>query len=313
MVLQRILVSIFILVLACSCTKEKVYSQGTFQTKINGASFVASGLAIDDSHISPILETKSNWVCLMPFALGYWDSTALRYNEAGQWYGETEKGISEAISLTEAKGLKVMIKPQIWFWDGKYTGHFKLNNSQDWQEFEKNYEEFILLFARVSETNKAPLFCIGTELAAFIEQRPEFWNNLIQKVRTVYSGEIVYAANWDNFEKIPFWTQLDYIGVDAYFPVSQEITPSVTECLKGWEEPKVKMKALSKSANKPILFTEFGYSSIDYCGKEPWNPDQSGSVNMQAQVNAYEALFQSFWSEDWFAGGFFWKWFDNHS
>ena len=35
-------------------------------------------------------------------------------------------------------------------------------------------------------------------------------------------------------------------------------------------------------------------------------------VNMEAQLNATHALFDEFWDEDWFAGGFIWKWFHNH-
>ena len=34
-------------------------------------------------------------------------------------------------------------------------------------------------------------------------------------------------------------------------------------------------------------------------------------VNIQAQANAYEALFKSLWAEKWFAGGFAWKWYSS--
>ena len=30
-----------------------------------------------------------------------------------------------------------------------------------------------------------------------------------------------------------------------------------------------------------------------------------------AQKNALEAVFNQFWNEKWFAGGFLWKWYDN--
>ena len=33
------------------------------------------------------------------------------------------------------------------------------------------------------------------------------------------------------------------------------------------------------------------------------------SVNLEAQANLLEGLYQSVWEEDWFAGGFLWKWF----
>jgi hypothetical protein len=34
---------------------------------------------------------------------------------------------------------------------------------------------------------------------------------------------------------------------------------------------------------------------------------------MHAQATAYRALFETFWNEPWFAGGFLWKWFDSHA
>ena len=112
---------------------------------------------------------------------------------------------------------------------------------------------------------------------------------------------------------VSFWDQLDYIGVDAYFPVSDSKTPTIEECLKGWAKHKETLKTFSEKYNKPILFTEFGYRSIDYSGKAPWTVDRVESkVNLDAQVNTTKALFKTFWNEDWFAGGFVWKWFINH-
>ncbi|MFT5601364.1 MAG: hypothetical protein ACI9N1_001607, partial [Flavobacteriales bacterium] len=32
-------------------------------------------------------------------------------------------------------------------------------------------------------------------------------------------------------------------------------------------------------------------------------------VNLEGQKNATQALMELFWNQDWFAGGFLWKWF----
>ena len=65
--------------------------------------------------------------------------------------------------------------------------------------------------------------------------------------------------------------------------------------------------------DKPVLFTEYGYRSVDYSGKTPWISDRSmNQVNLEAQTNTTQALFETFWEEDWFAGGFIWKWFHKH-
>jgi hypothetical protein len=48
-------------------------------------------------------------------------------------------------------------------------------------------------------------------------QRPEYWSQLIKKIKKIYL-ETNLCSNWDDFDKVPFWNELDYIGIDAYFP-----------------------------------------------------------------------------------------------
>ena len=45
------------------------------------------------------------------------------------------------------------------------------------------------------------------------------WDELIAAVRTVYSGELTYAANFDQYRAVGFWPGLDLIGINAYFPL----------------------------------------------------------------------------------------------
>ena len=38
---------------------------------------------------------------------------------------------------------------------------------------------------------------------------------------------------------------------------------------------------------------------------------EDDQVNIAAQNNAYTSLYQNIWNEQWFAGGFIWKWYPN--
>ncbi len=106
---------------------------------------------------------------------------------------------------------------------------------------------------------------------------------------------------------------MDYIGVDAYFPVSENKTPTVEETRKGWQRWKEELKSVSEKESRKIIFTEYGYRSVDFAGKEPWVSDHKlMSMNFEAQTNTLQGLFKNVWSEDWFAGGFLWKWFIAH-
>jgi hypothetical protein len=282
--------------------------------KINGVSFVASREAIDEQHVNPLIDVNANYVAIMPFGfIRDLKHPEITFNTDRQWFGETKAGAKQYIEELQKEGVKIMIKPQIWVWHGEYTGYIEMDNEENWKLLEDSYSSFILLNAELAQETKAEILCIGTELEKFVEHRPEFWSNLIIEIKKIYKGKLTYAANWDEFKRTPFWRNLDYIGIDAYFPVSNEKTPTVAQCLDGWEDHKKVIKDLSEKYNKPILFTEFGYRSVDYTAKEPWKSDRSmTSVNLEAQTNATQALFEAFWSEDWFAGGFIWKWFHNY-
>jgi hypothetical protein len=63
------------------------------------------------------------------------------------------------------------------------------------------------------------------------------------------------------------------------------------------------------------LFTEFGYRSIQKCADEPWSYDRSKTdlQSQEAQARALKVLFETFWDEEYFAGGFLWKWYPKHA
>ncbi len=292
---------------SCSMTTKK-------DSKINGVSFVASRDSISKENIVPVLNVNANYTAIMPFGfIKSLEYPEIIYNTDKQWFGETNAGVSQYIDVLQKANLRSMLKPQIWVWHGEYTGHIKMPTEEAWLELEQTYSRFILDYAKLAQDKQVNMFCIGTELEQFIAHRPEFWHELIKDIRAVYHGKLTYAANWDEYKRTPFWSDLDYIGVDAYFPVSDEKTPSVENAKAGWLAHKTQMKTISETFDKPILFTEFGYRSTDYTGKEPWVSDYKiTTLNFEAQTNTTQALFETFWQEPWFAGGFVWKWFHNH-
>ncbi|WP_339756786.1 glycoside hydrolase [uncultured Winogradskyella sp.] len=282
--------------------------------KMNGVSFVASRDVIDESHIDPVVKVNANYAAIMPFGfIKELSHPEIIHNTDRQWFGETRAGAKQYIEELRKKNIKVMLKPQIWIWRGEFTGLIEMENEENWKLLETSYSSFILEYAKLAEEIRVEVLCIGTELENFIKNRPDYWNTLIAKIKTIYKGKLTYAANWDEFKRTPFWGQLDYIGVDAYFPVSDNQTPSYKDCIEGWKTHKSEIKALSERYDRPILFTEYGYRSVDYSGKQPWVSDRSmNQVNLEAQVNTTKALYETFWKEDWFAGGFIWKWFHDY-
>ncbi|AIM59697.1 glycoside hydrolase [Cellulophaga lytica] len=282
--------------------------------KINGVSFVSSRDKVTQKNITPILTINANAASVMPFGfIRDINDPQLIFNSDRQWFGERKDGIKHYTDILHKNGIGVMLKPQIWIRDGKFTGTLEMDSEEHWLTLEKSYLNFILTYATLAQEVNVDVFCIGTELEKFVLQRPEFWSKLIVEVKKVYKGKLTYAANWDEYPKVPFWSKLDYVGVDAYFPLSKEKHPTVAQLKQGWQPHKKALKQMSSSVNKPILFTEYGYRSMDYTGEKPWLVDRNKTnVNLEAQSNATKAILEMFWTEDWFAGGYVWKWFIDH-
>ncbi|GGG37664.1 hypothetical protein GCM10011344_43140 [Dokdonia pacifica] len=283
--------------------------------KINGISFVASRDKATNEHVKPVVEVGANYAAVMPFGfIRALDNPTIVYNTDRQWYGERREGAKDYIKLLQSNGIKVMLKPQLWIWRGEYTGYLKMETEENWKALETSYEAFILDYAKLAQETGTSIFSIGTELEQFVANRPAFWESLIKKIKAVYKGKLTYASNWDEYKRVPFWDQMDYVGVDAYFPLSEMQTPSVKSVIDGWRWWKGELSAFSKLHGKKILFTEWGYRSVDFTAKEPWTSDHSvTTVNLEAQANTTKATFDALWGEDWFAGGFIWKWFIHHS
>lgn len=281
--------------------------------KMNGLSFVAPVNPVKAQCFEPVAAANANWVTLIPYGYGRGGDPKLNWNIGWQWWGERAEGLTACIKMAHSKGLKVMVKPQIWISHGSYTGDLKWNSDKEWQVFENSFEQFILEFAKIAEQEKAESFCIGTEWREFVKSRPDFWKQLIPKVRKVFSGTLTYAANWDAYDSFPHWSMLDFIGVDAYFPLSNSQTPTVQEFMDGWKPHFKNIESLAQKTGKPVVFTEYGYRNMDNNGSQPWDSGKGNAVNMQAQSNAYEAIFKTFWHHKWFKGGFLWKWYDYHA
>ena len=302
-----------LLIVLLSCKAQVINAE-----RINGISYVASNEAIVETDVDPIVQLNANYAAIMPFGfIKNLNDPKVYYNSERQWYGETLEGAKQYIHKLQKRGIKIMLKPQIWVWRGEFTGNIEMNNEKDWLTLETSYSKFILDYAQLAENEEVEMLCIGTELEQFIVQRTGYWNKLIQDIRTIYKGQLTYAANWDEFRHTPFWKELDFIGVDAYFPVSFNKTPSVEDCRQGWIKHKETIIEISKNNNnKPVLFTEYGYRSVNFSAKEPWKSDRNMTeVNLEAQANALQALYREFWNEEnqWFSGGFLWKWYHSHN
>jgi len=279
---------------------------------IKGVSFVAPPDPFQSDPMVPIKQLGIDWIALIPYAFSSGTRPELHYDvNHWQWWGETPEGIRESIRLARHNKLKVMLKPQVYI-HRKWIGDLNFDSDSAWSLWENAYEKYILDIATMANESHVEMICIGTEIKHSAEGRPQFWSKLIQKLRKIYSGKLCYSANWDQYNSVPFWNELDYIGISAYFPLTDERTPSKELLLEKWKPWQSELEMFSRQMQKPILFTEYGYLSVDSCAGKSWELEPNVDrlqVNEQAQANAFDALYSAFWCKPYFAGGFLWKWF----
>lgn len=260
-----------------------------------------------------IIKDNIEWSTVIPF-IGQQDETS---NKVG---GEVKPGVwSRRDSLTikqikrlQERDIRVHLKPHIWLRDG-WRSNITLSK-EDWNVWFDSYEARMLQYARIAEVTDVPLFCIGTELRTAIKQQPKRWIPFIKQIKSIYSGKLTYALNWDDpIESIAFWSELDYIGVQAYFPLTSNKNPDLETIKSGWETHIATLKKVSNHYNMPILFTEIGYRSDEEATIAPWEWGAiTGALTKKksnkTQQLAYEAMFQQLWDEPWFAGCYIWQW-----
>ncbi|MDT0607092.1 glycoside hydrolase family 113 [Croceitalea rosinachiae] len=269
----------------------------------------------NDAAIDSLIKANIEWVAVIPF-IDQEDETSKtvrRPIQANAEWSSRDSTFIETIKTIHKKGLHVQLKPHLWTFEG-WRANLNLDSDVEWDTWFDSYEAYILYYARMAELTNAELFCIGTELKTSIKRQPKRWIALIKKVRNIYSGKLTYAANWhDEYEFIKFWNELDFIGIQAYFPLTKNKNPDLETIEKGWPKHITKLEKLYQTYKKPILFTEIGYKSDARATIKPWEWGSYLSVlsekkSDRTQRLAYEAFFKQLWHKNWFAGAYFWQW-----
>lgn len=267
-----------------------------------------------EREIKEMIRNNVEWITLVPYA---YQADVLKPTlsfEVREEYSRRDSSFIKSIAIARSNQMQVLMKPHIWVRGDLWRSEIFMDTEEDWELWFENYGNFILHYAKMAQETGCAALCVGTELMKPALHRPDDWRKLIRKVRQVYSGELIYAANWDReYKEITFWDELDYIGVQAYFGLAKQSLPDVAEICEGWEPHKKELLKFHKKWNKPILFTEVGYKSTMGAAHKPWEWESrlgslSNRISLETQANCYEALFHTFWNEPWFAGVHLWRW-----
>lgn len=249
------------------------------------------------------------------FAFGYMrrfdEPVVFRYDGPRTDWSLTDEGLVATGTMAREAGLKVILLPTLAdFVDGHWRGETEMKDDS-WDAWFESYRRFLLHYAQLAEKMRAVGFSVGTELRKTVAHETP-WRQIIALVRERFRGWLTYAANWDDYDTVPWWDAVDLIGVQAYFELGTGGDGSTADrtrsLVESWTPIKQRLSTLSAQTTKRILFTEIGYKSHTAATAYPWKWEIEGVADPTIQAAAYDAAFRAFWSEPWFAGFYWWKW-----
>jgi hypothetical protein len=314
----------------------------------NYVSYYNGGYANADS-LPALAGTGANAVTLA-FEYGIDVKNSAVYADAN--YTESQSVIAATIAEANSRGFSVMIRPLLDFLDPSKIGSYSVG---DWRStynpanaaaFFASYKTMIVAIAQMAQANGAASLSIGAELdqltgPAYLS----YWTDIITSVRAVFSGKLTYSSDWDDnispwqgqhgltagtgdlTTQVSFWSQLDYLGIDCYAPISDAASPTLADLMAGWTSTPSDPTSLSVTGNqslisyfasvatqigKPLLFSEIGYESASDAAKQP-SGTSTNVYDPALQANLYSAFFQA-WQQSGnnsLLGVYFWNWDPN--
>ncbi len=232
-----------------------------------------------------------NSIALVPYGMTRRGSGAIRFGGM-----ERDDDIVQIAQEAHKLGMKVMLKPQIWF-PGGFIGDLEFPNEPERSGWFEQYRAFITHHAELAARIQADVFCVGTELSKLSVYDAE-WRKIIRYVRKIYKGPLTYAAvQGPEFENLRFWDALDYIGLNNYYPLPDDLSTAAIVA---------KVEAVQRKFRKPVIFPEAGFASLEAPHRAPWDETRR-KLSMEDQARCYEAIFNAFWPKPWFKGMYWWK------
>ncbi|MCA9542395.1 MAG: hypothetical protein KC620_26040 [Myxococcales bacterium] len=237
-----------------------------------------------------------------------WAQTDVRASALAPHATETtpDATVRRVMRAARARGLSVMVFPIVWVEKramGEWRGTLAPTDEAAWW---RSYRAFILHYAGLAAAEGADLFSVGSEFAS-LEDREARWRALIAEVRGVFSGALLYSANWDHYAEVPFWDALDAIGLTGYYRLSEQLDPSQAELTAAWTTIRDRLLAWRARVGRPLVFTELGYPSLDGAAYSPWDYTTGRAADPEEQRRCL-AAFAAVWRDvPDLAGVFFWN------
>jgi glycosyl hydrolase family 113 len=181
-----------------------------------------------------------------------------------------------------------------------WRGDIRPSNRAAWF---RSYTQLLLQYARVAKDEQADIFSVGTEFNSLQPDTAD-WLQIIAAVRSVFTGSVTYAANY-NAPTIGFATALDFVSVDAFFPLAAPVGATTDQLVRAWQAWIPTLAQMQRVTGKPVVLSELGVTSEAGSYRTPYVWHHFSGLSLQAQAAYYEASCSALKSQ--VAGIYWWE------
>ncbi len=279
---------------------------------------VALGLFAEDTSFSyaPLLNEiaalgATHVALIVPWYQTDGASTALKLHTR---LSPTLEAIADAIRLARRAGLEVTLFPIVRLSEPRspeeWRGTLAPAHRDAWFA---SYGELLADLASLGALTGASRLVVGSELSSLDGDLPH-WRPLLQRIRALFSGTLMYSANWDHYQQVRIYDLVDEIGVVAYFKLREKDGPSDVAALTArWRSLRREIEFNLASYAKPFVFSELGYRSRTGATAAPWDEVKGGAPDVDEQARAFQAFRQAWTvrgqSPSRLAGLYLWNWY----
>ena len=262
--------------------------------------------------IESSVATGADWISVAPG----WYQAAQDANQVRPDPARTppDDDVRRLVDRAHTDGLRVMLKPFVDSDDGTWRGEMRPANPAAWFT---DYTSMSHHYADLAESSGADLFCLGTDLGFSEDAMAGEWRTLIEGVRRRFSGPLTYAASHASsdgaggYDAVPFWDDLDFIGINAYFPLADRLIShaQLADAWNVWLE-EIETWRTRQKLDRPVIFTELGYRSAATAAVQPRaaDPVKPHEIDPDLQANLYTAFFGLPYRREALQGVFWWRW-----
>jgi hypothetical protein len=218
--------------------------------------------------------------------------------------------LGELIDHAKSKGLRVILMPIVLLDEPRKPEEWRGTLApESWEDWFDSYRAMICHFSWIAQGHGVDVLVVGSELVSSQTHVKE-WSKTIGEIRGIFKGQLTYSSNWDRYDAVPFWDELDLIGMNSYWKLGSDHTVSIEQIEQSWRQeiqPDL-LKFLNKM-HKPLIFLEVGWCSLANAAHESWDyTREEVPIDLDLQRKLYEGFFRS-WQGNPALGGFsIWEW-----